>query len=65
LFSTSLGFQDNPEIFLKRMSRETIDKIYRKGTPQTPNGRAINQTTINARKAGVSPNTLLDRWIIS
>lgn len=60
LFSTSLGFQDDPTIFINQMRRETIDKVYRKGVPKEPNGRIINQILGNAKKARVSYETLLN-----
>lgn len=60
LFSTSLGFQEDTALFINRMQRETIDKVYRKGIPKEPNGKIINQILTNAKKAGVSFNTMLD-----
>lgn len=65
LLSTSLGFPDDPEVFIKKMKRETIDKIYRKGTPQTPSSRTINQIISDAKKAGVSPTTMLDLELLA
>lgn len=60
LFSTSLGFRGNPEVFIKKMMKETIEKVYRKGIPKEPNGKTINQILMNAKKAGVSHATLLN-----
>lgn len=59
LLATSLGFQEDPTIFIKRMQRETIDKVYRNGPPKVPNGEIINQILTDAQKAGVSFETLL------
>lgn len=59
LFSTSLGFSEDPAIFIDQMERETIGKVYRKGAPKEPNGKTINQILTNAKKAGVSPDTML------
>src|SRR3989338_7296487 len=60
LFSVSLGFQEDPSIFINRMQRETVDKVYRKGIPKEPNGRKINRILSDAKKAGVSFNTVLN-----
>lgn len=60
LLATSLGFQEDPTIFTDRMQKETIGKVYRKGIPKEPNGKIINQILTNAKKAGVSFETLLN-----
>lgn len=60
LFSASLGFQEDPTIFVNRMRRETIDKVYRRGDPKEPNGKIVNQILSNAKRAGVSLDTLLN-----
>lgn len=60
LLTTSLGFQEDPTIFIDRMKRETIDRVYRKGIPKEPNGKIINQILTNAKKVGVSFETLLN-----
>src|SRR5580700_9240861 len=36
---------------IHKMERETLGKVYRKGVPGTPNGRAINQIITSANKA--------------
>lgn len=59
LLATSLGFQEDPVIFIDRMQKETIGKVYRKGTPKEPNGKIVNQILNNAKKTGVSFDTLL------
>ena len=60
LFSTSLGFQEDPKVFINKMQHETISKVYRKGNPKEPNGKVVNQILVNAKKAGVSFDTLLN-----
>ncbi len=60
LLATSLGFEEDPQIFVDEMRRETIDRVYRRGSTKLPNGRVINQILTNAKKAGASFNTLLD-----
>lgn len=36
------------------MKQETINKVYRKGIPQEPNGNKVNQILLQAKKAGLS-----------
>lgn len=45
--------------YLKEMQRETIGKVYRKGEPGTPSGKAVNQIINRAKKAGVDLQTML------
>lgn len=46
--------------FIREMERETIDKIYHRSTPVTPNGRVINSIISKARKASASVHTLME-----
>lgn len=45
--------------YIKKMERETIGKVYRKGEPGTPSGKAVNQIISRAKKAGVDIQTML------
>lgn len=38
---------------IRKMERETIGKVYRKGIPGTPNGRTVNGIISSAKKARV------------
>lgn len=60
LLTTSLGLKEDPQIFIDKLKRETIDRVYRRGSPKLPNGRMVNQLLTHAKKAGVSFNTLLE-----
>lgn len=46
--------------FIRRMEKETITKVYRKGMPSTPNGRIVNSIIQKARKSGVDTATMLE-----
>ena len=48
---SKLGLQTDFQKYLTEMHRETVDKIYRKGTPGTPNGRTVNSIITKAQKA--------------
>lgn len=46
--------------FIRRMEKETIGKVYRKGTPGTPNGRIVNLIIARARKSNVNTMIMLE-----
>lgn len=48
------------EEFIRQMKRETIGKVYRSGTPGTPNGRTINTIIVRARKSHVNLQTMME-----
>lgn len=54
-----LGVVSNKQQYIDEMKRETIEKIYRKGVPGDPSGRAVNSIINRARKAGVDSGTML------
>lgn len=57
---SKLGLQADFQKYLTEMHRETIDKIYRKGTPGTPNGKVVNSIITKAQKAQVPLDIMLE-----
>jgi hypothetical protein len=47
-------------LFLREMEKETIGKVYRKGEPQTPNGRTVNAIIARAKKVGIPDEMLME-----
>jgi hypothetical protein len=45
---------------IRKMKRETVDKVYRKGMPGTPNGRVVNGIISSAKKARAPVAVLLE-----
>ncbi|EKD56925.1 MAG: hypothetical protein ACD_58C00042G0002 [uncultured bacterium] len=46
--------------FIRRMKRETVDKVYKDGIPSEPNGKIINSIISKAKKSQVSSETLME-----
>lgn len=55
-----LGLSADTDSLVLEMERETIGKVYRKGTPATPNGKTVNAIIAKAQKAGVGFETMLE-----
>ena len=55
-----LGLQADTEGLVSEMEKETIGKVYRKGTPGTPNGKKVNEIISKAKRARVGVWTLLN-----
>lgn len=45
---------------IKKMKRETIDKVYKNGMPSEPNGKVVNSIISKAKKSLVSTETLME-----
>lgn len=45
---------------IRKMERETIGKVYRKGIPGTPNGRTVNSIISAAKKARAPVSILME-----
>jgi hypothetical protein len=45
---------------IRKMERETIGKVYRKGIPGTPNGRVVNAIISSARKARAPVEVMME-----
>lgn len=46
--------------YIRQMERETINKVYRKGTPSVPNGKTVNAIIAKAKKSHVDIYTLIE-----
>jgi hypothetical protein len=57
---SKLGLQTDFQKYLTEMHRETVGKIYRKGTPGTPNGKVVNSIIIKAQKAQAPVDIMLE-----
>lgn len=57
---SKLGLQTDFQKYLAEMHRETIGKIYRKGTPGTPNGKVVNSIITKAQKTQVPLDVMLE-----
>lgn len=58
-FEGKLRLTADTKGLIREMERETVGKVYRKGTPAVPNGRAVNAIITRAKKAQVDLATLL------
>jgi hypothetical protein len=45
--------------FIRQMEKETIAKVYKRGTPQTPNGKVVNSIISKAQKSNVGLHTMM------
>lgn len=45
---------------IRKMERETIGKVYRKGIPGTPNGRVVNSVISSAKKSRAPVKVVLE-----
>ena len=48
------------EGLIKAMQKETLGKVYRKGVPQTPDGRKVRGIIAQAKKLGASQRTCME-----
>ena len=46
--------------FIRQMEKETIGKVYRKGTPDIPNGKIVNSIIVKAHKSKVDTMIMLE-----
>lgn len=58
LITNRLAGQADFSKLIRKMERETIGKVYRRGIPGTPNGRSVN-AIISAAKKARAPYTVL------
>lgn len=65
MFLTSLGYETDGKLFVDKMQRETIDKVFRNGRSKIPNSRVINQIINKAKKVGVLSNIILDLELLA
>lgn len=56
---SKLGLETDFDFLVLQMEKETIGKVYKKPTPQIPNGKTINGIIVKAQKAGAPVDVIL------
>lgn len=60
LITNRLAGETDFSKLVRKMERETINKIYRKGMPGMIDGRKVNAIISSAKKAGADPKILME-----